>query len=61
MSHTSCRRTIRTITVILAKHCIELPDDGFIVIRNNIFKYFIIILIASTNDIFVHLLDNEVF
>ena len=24
----------RTITVILAKHCIELPDDGSIVIRN---------------------------
>jgi len=24
----------RTITVILAKHCIELPDDGFFVIRN---------------------------
>jgi len=24
----------RTITVILAKHCIELPDDGSVVIRN---------------------------
>jgi len=24
----------RTITVILAKHFIELPDDGSIVIRN---------------------------
>jgi len=24
----------RTITVILAKHCIKLPDDGFLVIRN---------------------------
>jgi len=24
----------RTITVILAKHCIELPADGFLVIRN---------------------------
>ena len=24
----------RTITVILSKHCIELPDDGSIVIRN---------------------------
>jgi len=24
----------RTITVILAKHCIELPDDGSLVIRN---------------------------
>jgi len=23
-----------TITVILAKHCIELPDDGSLVIRN---------------------------
>jgi len=23
-----------TITVILAKHCIELPDDGVLVIRN---------------------------
>jgi len=27
----------------------------------NIFKYFIIILIASMNYIFVHLLDNKVF
>jgi len=24
----------RTITAILAKHCIELPDDGSLVIRN---------------------------
>jgi len=24
----------RTITVILAKHCTKLPDDGFPVIRN---------------------------
>jgi len=24
----------RTITVILAKHCIEFPDDGSLVIRN---------------------------
>jgi len=24
----------RTITVILAKHCIQLPDDGSFVIRN---------------------------
>ena len=24
----------RPITVILAKHCIKLPDDGFLVIRN---------------------------
>jgi len=24
----------RTITVILAKHCIELPDDGSLEIRN---------------------------
>jgi len=24
----------RTITVILAKHCIEFPDDGTLVIRN---------------------------
>ena len=27
----------------------------------SIFKYFIIILIVSTNYIFVHLLDNKVF
>jgi len=57
----------RTITVILAKHCIKLPDDGSLVFRNileqflNIFKYFIIILIVSTNYILVHLLDNTVF
>ena len=24
----------RTITVILAKHCVELTDDGSLVIRN---------------------------
>ena len=24
----------RTITVILAKHCTELPDDGSLVIQN---------------------------
>jgi len=24
----------KIITVILAKHCIELPDDGSLVIRN---------------------------
>ena len=24
----------RTITVILAKHCMKLPDDGSLVIRN---------------------------
>ena len=24
----------RTITVILAKHCIELPDDGSVLMRN---------------------------
>ena len=57
----------RTITAILAKHCIKLPDDGSLVIRNMLeqfkifFKYFIIILIVSTNYIFVHLLDNKVF
>jgi len=57
----------RTITVILAKHCRKLPVDGHLVIRNmlgaivNILKYFIIILIVSTNYIFVQLLDNKVF
>jgi hypothetical protein len=57
----------RTIIVILAKHCIKLSDDGSLVIRNmlgailNIFKYFTIILIVSTNYIFVHLLDNKMF
>ena len=32
----------RTITVILVKHCIKLPDDGSLVIRNMLeqFKYF---------------------
>ena len=50
----------RTITVILTKYCTKLPDDGSLVIRKcwNNFKYFIIILIVSTNHIFVHLLDN---
>ena len=32
----------RTITLILAKHCIKLPDDGSLVIQNMLehFKYF---------------------
>jgi len=32
----------RTITVILAKHCKNLPNDGSLVIRNMLehFKYF---------------------
>ena len=46
-----------TITVILDKHCIKLPDDAFL----NIFKYFIIIQTVSTNYIFVHLFGNKVF
>jgi len=29
----------RAITVILAKHCIELPDDGSLVIRNMLGKF----------------------
>jgi len=35
--------TDRTITVILAKHCVKLPDDGSLVIRNVFehFKYFL--------------------
>ena len=56
----------RTITVILAKHCIKLPDDGSLVIRNmleqfEIFEIFYIISFVSTNYIFVHLLDNYMF
>jgi len=31
----------RTITVILSKHCIELPDDGFLVIRNMLKQFYI--------------------
>jgi len=52
----------RTIMVILDKHCIRLPDDGSSVIRNMLehFKHFII-LIVSTNYIFVHYSDNKVF
>ena len=70
----SCRNTDyvpinglgRAITVILAKHCIKFPDDGSLVIQNMLgelqyFKYFIIILIVSTNNMFVHLLDDIVF
>ena len=29
----------RTFTVILAKHCIELPDDGSLVIRNMLVQF----------------------
>ena len=53
----------RTNTVILAKHCIKLPDDGSFVIRNMLgnFKYFIIVLILSRNYIIVHLLIIKCF
>ena len=57
----------RTIIVILAKHFIKFPDDESLVIRKyvraflNILIYLIIILIVSTNYIFVQLLDNKVF
>jgi len=39
------------------------PKDAQKIIRryNKIIKYFIIILIVSTNYIFVHLLDNKMF
>jgi len=52
----------RTVLVILAKYCIRRPDDETFVIRNMLeqFKYFII-LIVSTNYIFVHLLDYKLF
>ena len=45
-----------------SKYCTKLPDDGYFVIRNMLehFKYFII-LIVTTNYIFVHKLDNKVF
>jgi len=57
----------RAITVSLTKYCIEssmMMDplwtekcwNNF-----NYFKYFIIILIVSTNYIFVYLFDNKVF
>jgi len=32
-------RLDRTITVILAKHCVELLDDGSLVIRNMLEKF----------------------
>ena len=50
----------RNITVILAKHFIQLLDDGSETCWSN-FKCFEIIIIASTNYIFVHLLNNKVF
>jgi len=33
----------RTITVILAKHCIKIPDDGSLVIRNMLEQFLNII------------------
>jgi len=33
-SREALSRLDRTITVILVKYCIELPDDGSLVIRN---------------------------
>ena len=34
VDHVHINRQDRAITVILAKHCIELPDDRSLVIRN---------------------------
>ena len=56
----------RTITVILAKHCIRLPDDGSLVIRNmlqQIFIFFIYlfifdILLTVHLNIFILILTN---
>jgi len=31
----------KTITVILAKHCTEIPDDGSLVIRNMLEQFLI--------------------
>ena len=44
----------RTITVILAKHCTRLPDDGSSVIRNMLehFKYFLKIFYNNSNCIY---------
>ena len=50
----------RTITVILTKLCVKFPPK-YVGIILNIFKCFIVILIVSTNYIFVHLLDIKVF
>ena len=33
----------RTITVILAKHCIKLPDDGSLVMRNMLEQFYILL------------------
>ena len=33
-SSIQCLAKITVITVILVKHCIELPDDGSLVFRN---------------------------
>jgi len=33
----------RTITAILAKHCVELPDDGSLVIQNMLKQFLNII------------------
>ena len=48
----------RTITVILAKYCIELPDDGSLVIRNMLrsnFKYFKIFYYNSNSIYELHI------
>ena len=44
--HCLAKITVITITVILAKHCTNLPDDGSLVIRNMLeqFKIFLNIL-----------------
>ena len=36
---TAQSREAKTITLILAKYCIELPDDGSLVIRNMLERF----------------------
>jgi len=47
------------ITVMVLSY--PVGHDRTITVILNIFKYSIIIIIVSTNYIFVHLLDNKVF
>ena len=46
---------------VMAGDVMRLRHPKHVAAILNIFKYFIIILIVSTNYIFVHLLDNKVF
>ena len=60
MNVLKCILVQKVVFLILIRTLARLQNEN-VGANLNIFKYFIIILIVSTNYIFVHLLDNKVF